>query len=229
MTFLLTDVEGSTALWEEAPEAMRAAVARHDVLFDRAVGAHDGVHIRPRGEGDSRFAVFSSRPPPWPPPGDPTGVRRGVLADTPADHVRIGVHTGRPSSGTATTTARRSTAVRGSARFGHGGQTLLSETTATLGADQLPEAAVFHDLGPYRLRGLALPERLFQLTAPDLLAELSFCRASRPRLHDLRCRHPLIGREREVEALHALFARDDVRLVTLTGPGGSARHGSPSR
>ena len=62
VTFLLTDVEGSTALWEEAPEAMRAALARHDVLFEDAVRAHGGIHIRPRGEGDSRFAVFASAP-----------------------------------------------------------------------------------------------------------------------------------------------------------------------
>ena len=62
VTFLLTDVEGSTALWEEAPEAMRAALTRHDVLFDEAVGDHSGTHIRPRGEGDSRFAVFASAP-----------------------------------------------------------------------------------------------------------------------------------------------------------------------
>ena len=62
VTFLLTDVEGSTALWEEAPEAMRVALARHDVLFDAIVREHGGVHIRPRGEGDSRFAVFASAP-----------------------------------------------------------------------------------------------------------------------------------------------------------------------
>ena len=60
VTFLLTDVEGSTALWEEAPEAMRAALAPNDVLFEAAVAEHRGVHIRPRGEGDSRFAVFAS-------------------------------------------------------------------------------------------------------------------------------------------------------------------------
>lgn len=58
VTFLLTDVEGSTALWEQADEAMGVALARHDVLFDDAVTRHDGIHIRPRGEGDSRFAVF---------------------------------------------------------------------------------------------------------------------------------------------------------------------------
>jgi class 3 adenylate cyclase len=60
VTFLLTDVEGSTALWEEAPEAMRARLTRHDALFDDAVRQHGGVHIRPRGEGDTRFAMFSS-------------------------------------------------------------------------------------------------------------------------------------------------------------------------
>src|SRR5215213_1900401 len=60
VTFLLTDVEGSTALWEEAPGAMRAALARHDTLFEQTVVEHGGVHVRPRGEGDSRFAVFAS-------------------------------------------------------------------------------------------------------------------------------------------------------------------------
>src|SRR5829696_6113929 len=62
VTFLLTDVEGSTALWEEAPEAMLVALRRHDELFERAVRACGGTHIRPRGEGDSRFAVFASAP-----------------------------------------------------------------------------------------------------------------------------------------------------------------------
>jgi len=60
VTFLLTDVEGSTALWEQAPEAMRAAQARHDAIFEGIVSQHRGVHIRPRGEGDSRFAVFAN-------------------------------------------------------------------------------------------------------------------------------------------------------------------------
>src|SRR6476646_9568029 len=59
VTFLFTDVEGSTRLWEEHPEAMRAALARHDALFEECVRAHGGEPVRPRGEGDSRFAVFS--------------------------------------------------------------------------------------------------------------------------------------------------------------------------
>src|ERR1700704_5563822 len=58
VTFLFTDVEGSTRLWERAPDSMRRALARHDELIDNAVSAHAGVLVRPRGEGDSRFAVF---------------------------------------------------------------------------------------------------------------------------------------------------------------------------
>ena len=95
VTFLLTDVEGSTALWEQAPEPMRAALARHDALFEAAVAEHRGVHIRPRGEGDSRFAVFAGA-------ADAVeaalAVQRAFLAETwPTPRpirVRTGVHTG---------------------------------------------------------------------------------------------------------------------------------------
>ena len=59
VTFLLTDVVGSTALWEQATEQMRGALVRHDQLFEAAIVQHGGVPIRPRGEGDSRFAVFA--------------------------------------------------------------------------------------------------------------------------------------------------------------------------
>src|SRR5262249_32752834 len=62
VTFLLTDVERSTALWEASPVAMHGALIRHDALFEAIVSQHQGVHIRPRGEGDSRFAIFASAP-----------------------------------------------------------------------------------------------------------------------------------------------------------------------
>src|SRR5688500_5051780 len=95
VTFLLTDVEGSTALWEEAPEAMRAALARHDVLFEHAVQDYQGLHIRPRGEGDSRFAVFASAPDAV---AASIAVQRAFGAEpwqTPRPiKVRIGIHTG---------------------------------------------------------------------------------------------------------------------------------------
>src|SRR4051794_5428390 len=95
ITFLLTDVEGSTALWEEAPESMRDALGRHDVLFDNAVTNHRAVHIRPRGERDSRFAVFSS---PLDAIAAATDIQHTCAAEpwlTPRPiRVRIGVHTG---------------------------------------------------------------------------------------------------------------------------------------
>jgi class 3 adenylate cyclase len=59
VTFLLTDIEGSTALWEREPAAMQQATARHDALIEQAVTEQGGVVVRPRGEGDSRFAVFA--------------------------------------------------------------------------------------------------------------------------------------------------------------------------
>ena len=59
VTFLFTDVEGSTRLWEEHPTAMGVALARHDVLVEATVCANSGVVVRPRGEGDSRFVVFA--------------------------------------------------------------------------------------------------------------------------------------------------------------------------
>src|SRR3954451_4716208 len=95
VTFLLSDVEGSTPLWEEAPEAMRAALARHDALFESAVAEHGGVHVRPRGEGDSRFAVLASAPNAV---AAAVAIQRAFLTEpwpTPRPiKVRIGVHTG---------------------------------------------------------------------------------------------------------------------------------------
>jgi len=95
VTFLLTDVEGSTALWEEAPEVMRSALARHDALFEAAVHEHLGLHIRPRGEGDSRFAVFALAPDAV---AAALAVQRAFAAEswqTPRPiKVRIGIHTG---------------------------------------------------------------------------------------------------------------------------------------
>src|ERR1051325_11016939 len=60
VTFLLTDIEGSTRLWEQHPDAMRQAMSRHDTLIEECVQQHNGTVVRPRGEGDSRFAVFAS-------------------------------------------------------------------------------------------------------------------------------------------------------------------------
>src|SRR5919205_2516297 len=133
VTFLLTDIEGSTRLWEQHPAAMRQALVRHDALVETVVIEHGGVVVRPRGEGDSRFAVFARatdavaaaaalqqalHAEPWPTP-------------TPLC-VRMALHTGEADLragdyyGTVVNRCARLRAVA------HSGQTLLSEATYDL-------------------------------------------------------------------------------------------------
>src|SRR5918912_3413969 len=164
VTFLFTDVEGSTKLWERHPEQMRVALARHDQLIEGSVEQHQGVVVRPRGEGDSRFAVFprasdavgaaatiqqALHEEPWPP-------------ETPL-RVRIALHTGEADLrdgdyyGSAVNRAARLRAIA------HGGQTVLSLPTEALVAETLPPGVSLKDLGEQRLSDLACPERVFAL------------------------------------------------------------------
>src|SRR5215212_6511650 len=225
VTFLLTDVEGSTALWEEAPEAMRAALARHDALFEEAVAEHGGVHIRPRGEGDSRFAAFASAPGAV---AASITIQR-AFADEPwltprPIRVRIGVHTGEAELrdgdyyGSAVNRCAR---LRG---IGHGGQVLLSGTTTGLVRDSLPEDATLVDLGEHRLRDLRRTERVHQLLAAGLSTDFPPLVSLDARPNNLPIQPTqLVGRDWEVQAVRRLILRDDVRLVTLTGPGGTGK------
>src|SRR5215213_4697630 len=139
VTFLFTDIEGSTQLWERYPEQARVALARHDQLIEEAVGRHGGSVVRPRGEGDSRFAVFSRAT-------DAViaaaAMQQAVYSErwpTPAPlQVRLALHTGEADLregdyyGTAVNRCAR---LRSAA---HGGQVLLSQATAELVRDHMP-------------------------------------------------------------------------------------------
>src|SRR5918911_2735749 len=139
VTFLFTDVEGSTKLWERHPEQMRVALARHDQLIEGSVEQHQGVVVRPRGEGDSRFAVF-------PRASDAVAAAAAIQhalheerwpAETPL-RVRMALHTGEADLrdgdyyGTAVNRCARLRAVA------HGSQTVLSAITAGLVRDMPP-------------------------------------------------------------------------------------------
>jgi predicted ATPase/class 3 adenylate cyclase len=222
VTFVMTDVEGSTPLWEREPDAAHLAMARHDVLVTEAVQRHRGVPIRPRGEGDSRFAVFSSA-------ADGVAGALAIQQALVAEHwptsipvkVRIGVHTGEVRLRDADyygTEVNRCARLRG---LGHGGQILVSDVTAELVRETLPPGASLDDLGEHWLKGLSRPLRVYQLVAPGLPTDLPPLDSPSAHRHNLPVqRTSLLGRAPEIELGRRLLHASGARIVTVTGPGG---------
>lgn len=225
VTFLLTDIENSTLLWETYPEAMRSAMTRHDLIVEESVAAFTGVVVRPRGEGDSRFAVFSHA-------GDAIRAAAAIQqrlahdsANAPFDvRVRVGVHTGAADwrdgdyYGSAVNRCAR---IRGLA---HGRQTLLSQVTTELVRDDLPDGVTLVELGTHRLKGLSRPETIFQLWLPGLPNEFPPLESAEGFLTNLpEPPSEIIGRDTELRDLVNILSGSSARLVTLTGPGGTGK------
>jgi class 3 adenylate cyclase len=225
VTFLLTDVEGSTALWQEDDAAMRVAAARHDALFEQLVHEHGGTHIRPRGEGDSRFAVFSAAPDAV---AAAVAIQQAFAREswpTPRPmRVRIGVHTGQAELregdyyGSAVNRCARLRSI------GHGGQILLTEATAVLVRDDLAGGISLLDLGQHRLKDLTRPEHVFQVVQDELFSSFPPLVSLDARPNNLPVHTTaLLGRDGDVARVRERLLRDDVRLLTLTGPGGTGK------
>jgi predicted ATPase/class 3 adenylate cyclase len=219
-SFLLTDIVGSVSMWEREPGQMSVAVARHDALVGGSVAAAGGTLVRSKGEGDSTFSVFAH---PTDAVACAVAVQDAVAAEswptaTPL-RVRAGVHTGdgEPRDGDWYGPAvNRAARLRALAE---GAQTLVSGVTAGLVADQLPAGVRLLYRGRRVLRGIERPEEVWELVA-----------ANDPRLaFGASVRMPalpvaltsFIGRSEDVEHLVQLVG--DVRLVTLTGPGGCGK------
>lgn len=225
VTFLFTDIEGSTTLWERYPAEMRAAMVNHDTLVEQAVAGAGGLVVRPRGEGDSRFAVFTRADGAVRAAAAIQRALAGGTAELPVPlRVRIGLHTGSAEwragdyYGSAVNRCAR---VRG---LGHGGQVLLSQATAELVRDALPDDTSLIELGVYSLKGLSRPETIYQLWLPGLPNEFPPLQSSAQLSSVLpQPPTPLVGREEEQREIIALLAQRDVRLVTLTGPGGTGK------
>jgi hypothetical protein len=204
VTFLFTDVEGSTRRWEADANAMRAALAAHDEVLRHQIESHGGLLFKHTGDGVC--AAFSS---------PRSAVDAAVAAQRALElPVRMGVATGEAELrdgdyfGTVLNRAARVMAA------GHGGQILLAESTAGLvsGVDLV-------DLGPRRLRDLPTPVGVFQVRAPGLPTEFPSLRGVDSNPGNLR--RPitsLIGRDTEVSDIQAALRSH--RLVTLTGVGG---------
>jgi predicted ATPase/class 3 adenylate cyclase/Flp pilus assembly protein TadD len=223
VTFLFTDIEGSTELWERHGADMAAALARHDAIVRDAI-EHNGGHVF-KALGDAFYAVFVSAP-------DAVAAavqgQRALIAESwPLDgplKVRMAVHSG--------TAERRGDDWFGpplnrAARMldaGHGGQILLSQAVEWLVANRFPEGSALRDLGERTLKDLARPERIFQLVAEDLPDEFPPLHTLDARPHNLPVSPTaLVGREEEIAAVRGLFLRERARLVTLLGPGGTGK------
>jgi predicted ATPase/class 3 adenylate cyclase/DNA-binding CsgD family transcriptional regulator len=215
VTLLLADVEGSTRLWETQPDEMSAAVARLDRTLAEVVVAHEGVRPVEQGEGDSFVIAFARA-------SDAVAcaldLQRAPLAPI---HLRIGVHTGevrlRDEGNYMGPTINRTARLRDLA---HGGQIVLSAAAEVLVIDQLPDGACLTDLGSHPLRDLPRPERVTQLSHPDLRSEFPPLRTAKS-VADKRVPPQFtsfVGRRKQLDELRQLLT--EARLITLTGVGG---------
>jgi predicted ATPase/class 3 adenylate cyclase len=221
VTFLFTDIEGSTALWERDHQAMAMAVDRHFQLLRAAIEAHDGVLFKI--VGDAGQAAFPTAPAAVAAAID---AQRSLVTATwsEIDHplsVRMAVHTAaaEPRDGNYLTPGlNRLSRLLAAA---HGGQVLLSRSTQDLARDALPPGTILRDLGEHPLRDLDRPERIFQLLHPDLPGDFPPIRTLATRSNNLPVQPtPFLGREEQVARVVDLLSRDDVRLLTITGAGG---------
>ena len=206
VTFLFTDIEGSTRLLDELGDAYAEALAEHRRQLRAVFERHGGIEVDT--QGDAFFVAFARA-------SDALAAAaesQRVLEDGPI-RVRMGVHTGEP---TVTEEGYVGIDVHRAARIaaaGHGGQLLVSQTTYDLAAD-----GALRDLGEHRLKDLSAPERLYQLGADDFPPLRTLYQSNLPVPAT-----PFLGREDELTEVRALLGRPEVRLLSLTGAGGSGK------
>ena len=225
VTFLFTDIEGSTNLAQNYPEAINSLLERHNAILRQAIEAHKGYVFRITGDAfasafhTSRDAVTAA-----------LEAQRRFLHEawhpTPIK-VRMGIHTGAAQAGALMElgdgyggylTLTRVQRVMSAA---HGGQVLLSSASAELARGQLPDEVTLRDMGEHRLKGLVNPERLWQVVVPDLVSEFPPLLSFNAIPNNLPAQPTaLIGREAELGEIVKRLSSAEVRLLTLAGPGG---------
>jgi predicted ATPase/class 3 adenylate cyclase len=220
-TFVLTDIENSTHLWEMYPHTMGASLEQHDCLLKTAIESNGGDFVKSTGDGS--LGVFSSTSQATRMAID---VQRSLALATWGEtgplQVRIGIHVGEAEKrqgdyfgATLNRTARLMA-------LGHGGQVLCSNAVAELIQENQPEGINLVDLGEHRLKDLKRPEHIFQLVAEGIQLEFPPLRSLGFYPNNLPVQlTSFVGRESEIE--QALEFLKKSRLVTLTGPGGTGK------
>jgi predicted ATPase/class 3 adenylate cyclase len=233
VTFLYSDIEGSTPLWERVPQDMQVAIAQHHAILRQVVERKHGVIFDT--EGDSFKIAFqlpqqalyaaiecqrSLRAANWPSGTGPLQVRMGLHTGTAStkDAPGAGLHGGAYTpSHTLNRTARVMAA-------GHGGQILLSQETANLVERELPESIALKDMGEHFLKGLARREHIYQVITPDLPVDFPPLATLISHPHNLPLQlTSFIGRESNLAGVCERLRDPEVRLLTLTGVGGTGK------
>ena len=221
VTFLFTDIEGSTKLWERSPSQMRAVLARHDALLRKAIEGNRGNVFKTVGDGVC--AAFSTAPEAL---AAAMSAQRALLSERWPEQialtVRMALHTGIAEASGGDYFGPPLNRVARLLAIGHGRQILLSEATAATARAALPPGASLLDRGIHRLKDLQDPEKVFQLCHPELPTQFPPLRSLSTHPNNLPQQlTSFIGREKEIAEIKQLLAK--TRLLTLTGSGGCGK------
>jgi predicted ATPase/class 3 adenylate cyclase len=221
VTFLFTDIEGSTRLWETAPQAMQQSFRKQETIL-RQVFARYGGYVY-KMVGDAFQVAFASASQAV---EAAIEAQRELVRETWGEaplRIRMGLHTCFTEERGDDYVGPELNRVARLLSCGHGGQVLLTQAAHQVLGGLLPQGAALLDLGQHRLKDIIEPEHIFQITANGLPVDFPALRSQNIRMHNLRPQHiPFVGREDEIAEIVEMLApeNNEVRLLTLIGPGG---------